>query len=224
MSAYRAGIFKRVLLSIWALATLVLLFSLALVVNEMFKAGDDPLAMLYPKQTESGRKPVQRPSTVFLGSREITLYFAAEDGQGLAPERRRIDITASAADNCRSALRELIAGPSRLHFPVLAPNTKVRALYLLENGELVIDFSGDVQPDNVAMRGAGLEALMAYAIVNTLTQPELRGEEKNSVKTVRFLIEGSPPQEGFPAHIDLSAPLSPDPQWILADGTAPGNA
>lgn len=224
MSAYRTGIFKRVLLSIWALATLVLLFSLALLINELFKAGEDPLAMLQPRQTADERKPVQRPSSVLLGSREITLYFATEDGQGLGSERRRIDITASAVDNCRSALRELIAGPSRLHFPVLAPSTKVRALYLLENGELVIDFSGDLQPDNAAMRGAGIEALMAYAVVNTLTQPELRGEEKTGVKTVRFLIEGSPPQESFPAHIDLSEPAGPDPQWILADVTAPGNA
>lgn len=223
MSEYRSSIFKRVLLSVWALATLVLLFSLALLINEMFKAGEDPLAVLYPRQAESTRNPVQRPSTVFLGSREVALYFATEDGLALAPERRRIDITASAVDNCRNALRELIAGPSRLHFPVLSPNTKVRALYLLENGELVIDFSGELQPDNVAIRGACIEALMAFAIANTLTQPELRGEEETPVKAVRFLIEGSPPQEGFPAHIDLSQPLSPDPQWILADRTAPGN-
>ena len=223
MSAYRSGILKQILLSLWALATLVLLFSLALLINELFKAGEDPLAMLHSATGEPEKKPAHRTSTVVIGPREITLYFASEDGQGLVPETRRIDMTASAVDNCRSALRELIAGPSRLHFPILSPNTKVRALYLLENGELVIDFAGDVQPDNAAMRGASIEALMTSAIVNTLAQPELCGDQEHGVNTVRFLIEGSPAQESFPAHVDWSDAFRPDPQWVQATPAAPAN-
>jgi len=165
-------------------------------------------------------QPASRSVAVPLGTREIVLYFAGADGASLVPEKRRIDIVPSAVENCRAALRELIAGPSRLHFPVLPGTAKVRALYLLDDGELVIDFSGEIQPDTAALRSATLEALMVYAIVNTVTQPELRGEHAKGARRVRFLVEGSPPRETFPAHLDLSAPIAPDPRWIAAPGAA----
>lgn len=224
MSEYRAAIFRRVMLSLWAMATLVLVFVLGLLVREMVRAGEDPLALLHRPAENQVARSAPHPPAAPLGTREITLYFAAADGVSLVPEKRRIEIVSSAVENCRSALRELIAGPSRLHFPVLAATTEVRALYLLEDGELVIDFSSDLQAESAGLRGAALETLMVYAVVNTLTQPELRGEHAQGVRRVRFLIEGSPPQETFPAHLDLTAPIGPDQHWMHAPGTAPADA
>ncbi|MBP8130163.1 MAG: GerMN domain-containing protein [Candidatus Hydrogenedentes bacterium] len=224
MSEFRAGIMRRVMLSLWAMATLVLVFVLGLLVREMVRAGEDPLAILHRPAGDSAARNAPRAPAAPLGTREITLYFAAADGISLVPEQRRIEIVSSAVENCRSALRELIAGPSRLHLPVIAPAAEVRALYLLEDGELVIDFSGDLQAESASLRGAAIETLMVYAVVNSLTQPELRGEHAQGVRRVRFLIEGSPPQETFPAHLDLTAPVGPDQRWIHEPGAAPENA
>lgn len=222
MSDFRRHIVRRVMLSIWAMATLVLLFCVILLVLEMLRTGTDPMALLRATPESQTAKAAPR-TPVVLGSREVPVYFAAPGGGYLLAERRRIDIAPSIVDNCRAALTELIAGPTRLHAPVLPPQTKVRGLYLLEDGELVVDLSGDIQPENPALRSAELEALMVYAVVNTLCQPDLRGEDQDEIKRVRFLIEGSPPQERFPSHIGLTEALAPDARWNREEGDAQGN-
>jgi hypothetical protein len=213
---YRHHILRNILLSLWAMLTLVLVFALFLLANEMVREGRDPLGLLRGNEataTVSATAASRPRPAASRGSREVDLFFARKDGMGLAPEPRRVEVTASTVENCRAALQELRKGPSRASIPVMPANTTVRALYLLQDGELVIDFARDLHADKAQENSVALEALMVYGIVNTLAQQELRGEEDPAVRRVRFLIEGAAPLEGYPAHLDLTKPVGPNRDW-----------
>ena len=187
----------------------------------MVQAGQTPLASLRVPE-RSAASPAPREDAP-LGTREIILYFAAADGSALAPESTVLEYTNSTVENCRRALNALIAGPRDILVRVLPPSARIRALYLRDNGELVVDFSRELQTDAARFRSATHESLLFYAVVNTVTQPALRSETDPAVSSVRFLIEGAPPTDVFPAHLDLRQPLVPDPAWIATAHDRPAH-
>jgi len=213
-SAYRKEALRSLGLAAWGLLTLVLLFTVVMLINEMLKAGQDPLGAIRgtPDTTTADAAPA-RPTTAS-GMKDVALFFADPTGRMLLTESARIEAADSTIANCRTALERLIAGPRESLTPVLPDATKVRAIYLRENGELVIDFSRELQAAFGRMRSASVESLLAYGVVQTVTQRALHVEGDPQVKTVRILIEGAPPSEGFPAHIDYSEPFRPDPRWV----------
>jgi hypothetical protein len=218
----RRDLLGRVALALWGVVTLVLLFSVVLLVNHLIQQGDDPLSTL---RTATGETPPPPPaasgaSVATLGPRELPLYFAAPDGSSLVAARGTIEFTESTIENCRHALQALAAGPGEGYAPVLPPATTVRALYLIEGGELVVDFSRELLTAHAQMKSAGLEALLVYSVVQTLTQPALLTEGAAPIQRVRFLVEGAAPPESFPAHFDLSLPVAPDRRWVA--GAEPG--
>ncbi|MBI2434129.1 MAG: GerMN domain-containing protein [Candidatus Hydrogenedentes bacterium] len=204
---------KKAGLAVWGMFTMVLLFCVILLVREMTAQGQDPLASLRAEMPPAGQ-PAGRAPEKSTGVREVILYFASQDGRVLAPEIRSIEYTDSTLENCRHALEQLIEGPRDILTPVLPPNTQINAMYLLDDGELVVDFSRELQTEQGRFRSTGTEALLAYAVANTLTQKGLQGGGEAAPTRVRILLEGSRPQETFPAHLDLSGPLWPDPNWI----------
>lgn len=201
------------------MATLVLLFCVVFLVYEMFQRGQDPLdvALIRPVSQPLAQDD-ENPKT----TREIQLYFTDGQSMALTPENRRIEFTDSTVENSRRALEALIEGPRDLLAPVLPPTTKIRGLYLLDKGELVVDFSRDLEAGHI--KSASAELLMVHGIVASLAQPALKGRQEPPVRTVRFLFEGSPPQETFPAHIDLSEPVAPDGRWLSQEVEGPGDA
>lgn len=203
-------------LSLWALATLVLCVVAFALVRELAGSGRDPAAALMgsagltqpPADTAAPRAPS--------GTREILVYFGAEGAAELLPEPVSIEPGARTVENCRRALEALIAGPKRPGLsPVLPQTAKLRGLYLLDDGELVADFSSELALAHTRTKSAAMEALMAQAVAATVTQEALRAQgDKTGVRQVRLLFEGAPPPEQFPAHVDLSQPLQADPKWI----------
>ena len=214
----RKQILQRLMLAIWAMVTLVLVFCLALLMNEMMKSGRDPFAAIAPAPAPEAPSPVAAQdrfrADATSATREIVCYFGTGDGRALSPETHAIEFSDSTVENCRRALKALIAGPRDILTPVLPATAQVRALYLLEEGELVVDFSRELLSEHARFKSAALEALMVYAVVNTLTQPTLQAPADMAVRRVRFLFEGSPPQEIFPAHLDLTEPIAPDALWV----------
>ena len=85
-------------------------------------------------------------------------------------------------------------------------------MYLLENGVLVVDFSRELEAGQI--ESATAELLMVQGVVNSLCQQAIEGGDARSVRSVRFLLEGSPAGDTFPVHIDLSAPVFPDSSLI----------
>lgn len=209
---------QNIVLVLWGMVTLVLLFSVALLVYEMRRQGQDPLAVLEPPQRPAGSSSeALKPAN----ATNISLYFADSEALKLAPELSSLELTASTVENCRKALEALIQGPRSGLTPILSPTTKLHALYLLEDGELVVDFSRDLVVHH--RKSASAEALMVYGIVTTVTQGALKGKQEVGVSRVRFLIEGSSPGEGFPAHMDVSEPIVPDARWRVSAGGPQGN-
>lgn len=210
---------RTALLALWGMATLVLLFSLALLVYQMTQRGDTPgLVPLAKGPAPAVLKEPAAPVT----AKAITLYFLNHDGSALGREVRRIEMGENAVENCRRALDALIEGPREDLAPVIAAATRVRGMYLLDNGELVVDFSRDLEAGQV--RSPSAEMFMVRAIVATLTQPGLAPAEGPRIRGVRFLFEGAPPQEGYPVHLDLSAPVVPKAAWLSGDVMDGGNA
>jgi hypothetical protein len=209
-AALRRRALFRVLLSVWAFVTLVLLLCVVLLAVEMTRQGHDPLAAVQGTKPDA---PVPAPTVESGASKEVTLFFAGADGRDLVAQPARIEITDSTSENCRHALEALIHGPGAPLTPLLPASTKIRGLYLLESGTLVADFSMELEAELKRVRSASVESLLIYGIVNTLTQPALQAAHENAVpvtvKSVRFLIEGAPPRETFPAHADLSLPVLP---------------
>jgi hypothetical protein len=215
-AARRRFALRRVLLSVWAFVTLVLVFCVILLAFEMIRQGQDPLASI--RKTAPGAIPTPVSTMEAAATKDITLFFASADGRQLAPELGRIDFADSTVENCHKALEALIRGPREPLTPILPSSTKVRGMYQLDQGELVVDLSMELESELKRVKSASVEGLMVYGIVNTLTQPALQGgagdTRSAAVNTVRFLIEGAPPREAFPAHVDVSLPVGPNPEWI----------
>lgn len=204
--------FRSIGMAAWALLTLVLFFCVLLLANELLKSGKSPLELA----DVNGMNIEITPSTPSSSQlKDVLIYVANADGSLLVPERRSIPFGPFTVENCRAALEELRKpATSTAHQPILPSSAEFNALYL-ENGELVIDFTASLQAS--AKKSASAEALMVYGVVNTLTQDVLRGEKGDPVTSVRFLLSGAVPGESFPAHFDLSQPVTPDPSWIKAE-------
>ena len=209
----RNDLLQKLLLSVWAFFTMVLLFCVVLLVNQMLESGHSPLGAIQTA-VAGGANPEPQPRAASISdTREVALYFATEDALMLAPEMRTMEYSTSIVVNCRKALEQLIAGPRDALSPVITNTVKINGVYLIENGELVLDFSSELRAEHTRLKSASLEALLVYGIVNTLSQETLQTEAAK-VRSVRFLIDGAPPAEIFPAHFDLSRPVFPNPNWI----------
>lgn len=216
----RGRFFRQALLAVWAMATVVLALCVILLAREMTQRGHNPFTLPKapaPSSSAQADKAAADGTRSAEGGRspgDITLYFASSDGRVLEPEVRRFERSAFTAANCRAALDALIAGPQTPLTPILPSSAKVRAVYLLADGELVVDFARELV--EALPRSASTEILMAYGVVNTLTQPALQGDQEPAVRVVRFLVEGSAPEEAFETHLDFSGPIAPNPRWISA--------
>ncbi|HIJ65784.1 MAG TPA: GerMN domain-containing protein [Candidatus Hydrogenedentes bacterium] len=207
------SLIRSVLTVVWGMVTLVLLFCVALLVYQMMQRGQSPLAQFEPAIAPRAMERTPEPSAAV---RHVQLYFADPEARALAPDVYSLEFSDYTVQNCRHALDALIRGPRGNLTPILPPATKIHAVYLLESGELVIDFSRDLVLHHP--KSASAEALMIHGIVNTVTQSALKGQQEPGVKCVRFLIEGAAPPEIFPGHFDLSQPIAPDARWVARAG------
>ena len=206
---------RRIGMSAWGMATVVLAFTVVFLVYVMAQGGPDPLTLVKQQRQLAPPSPVNEAPEAPAVMVNASLYFADPSGRRLVPETRQLEYGDNTVENCRNALQELIRGPSSGALsPILPAETDVRGLYLLEDGELVIDFAITIEMELKGRNSASIEAMMVQGLVNTLTQTALRGADGASVTCVRLLIEGARPRESFPAHLDASVPIVPDTEWI----------
>lgn len=217
-SSEKTSIMRRFGILVWAWVTLILCFILVLIVNQMLSEGRTPLGALNgePDALPEAGEHVQNTQESY-GTREISVFFAAEQGHVLATESAVIEYTPRTVENCRRALQRIIEGPKQKYLlPLLPEQTRIRGLYLKPDGELVVDLSTEMLLAHNRPRSTEMEALMAFGIVNTMMQPQLQGEDGITVTQVRFLFDGAVPQELFPEHLDLGEPLVQDKRWVQA--------
>lgn len=203
----------------WGVATLVLMFLVLILGYELYNRGEDaaeslPLGPGFATTPQTVAEPTGTETT-------IQLYFGSPYSSGLRSETRLVALTDDTIANCKSAFEALAAGPRTEAVPVLASTARVRAIYLLGGGDLVVDLSRDV--DVPGVHSASAEMLMARALTMTLTQSVLRSGNTPPIKRVQFLFEGAPTGSHFPAHIKLDFPVEPESTWIVPTRPGAGN-
>jgi hypothetical protein len=211
-------IFKKLGLILWAFATLILCFLVLLLSRHMLTEGRNPFKLAEEDSEEFKQQESSASRDVLTEKKEITLFFTSAAGIGLVPEKCMIESAETTVENCRSALLKMISGPDSQHsLPNIPSDTRVRGVYLKDDGELILDISSEIIFLQTVPRSIETETMMFFGIVNTMTHEALLGADSKKVTAVRFLFDGMAPQETFPLNFDLSYPLYPAPNWIMTE-------
>ena len=143
--------------------------------------------------------------------REVVLFFQRAADDALGPERRKILLTDSIADQARQIVSELIAGPSvEGLLPTVPKRTALLGFYLDRAGTAYVDLSEEFAALHPG--GSAEEVATVFSIVDSLTYnlPE--------VKRVRFLVAGEE-RESLKNHLDLRRAYLKDMSIVrLKDG------
>jgi spore germination protein GerM len=219
-SSTQRDILKQLLLACWGALTLVLIVLVVYLFQEVSMRGESMGRIAADVFASGATQPASPPRpAVETRPQEVTLYFGDSDQPLLRAEKRTIPLTDSTVENCRKVLAALLAGPEQSALvPIVRPEGRIRAIYLLEDGELVVDFSRAIIPPPGQYRSALAEGLFLQGITHTLCQPALTGKNDTTVTKVRVLIEGATPSENFPSHWDLRTALTPNPEWLASTG------
>jgi germination protein M len=126
---------------------------------------------------------------------EVTVYFKDNEGRFLVPSTAEIDKVPGIA---KATLDVLIAGPPQGVDKVASIPVGMQALgvNIKSDGTCVVDLTGPAAGSELSAKE---EALVVYAIVNTLTEFE-------NVERVQILVDGQKKQT-LAGHIPIDEPL-----------------
>lgn len=142
--------------------------------------------------------PPDQPSVVEETShatKEIVLFFPAEEDSLLHPERRSILSGASVAEEAKRAVEELIKGSAQGLLSPLPDQTRLRELFITRDGTAYVDFSREFMEKHPS--GSSAELTTVYSVVNSLTY------NFKPIKKVFILVDGGE-KETLGGHINLS--------------------
>jgi hypothetical protein len=141
--------------------------------------------------------------------REVTLFFQEADSEYLGPERRKIFLTSSVADQAKQIVVELINGPlEKGLLPTLPQQTRLRGLYLDRSGTAYVDLSSELVDFHPG--GTDEEIATIFSLVDTLVYnlPE--------IKRVHILVNGEE-RDTLKSHLDLRRDYSKDMSIVDMD-------
>ncbi|HOD50692.1 MAG TPA: GerMN domain-containing protein [Candidatus Hydrogenedentes bacterium] len=214
----RQRFLKQALLGFWAMLTVILVMALALIVFNMVQQGQSPFPVLPAGAQASSAQPGAETPALSETRRDVPLFFASEDGRLLVPEIRVLTLGEDTIANYHTALDALIQGPEGMFTPVAAPGTRVKGIFVMEDGELIVDMSMETVSGLRKQPSVSSEMLFLQSIVHTLSAPELLGADATPVAKVQILIEGASAEESFKdAHCDWASPLVRDPHWLAGN-------
>lgn len=137
-----------------------------------------------------------------------TLFFVAEDGMSLAPVQREVPLAEPIVEQARAIIEAQIAPAEPPLASAIPPDTKLRAIYLSDRGDLFVDFTGELTTRHTG--GSLDEIFTVYAIVNAVTV------NLPAVSRVQILIDGKE-ADTLAGHVDLRNPLSKNLTWVRTD-------
>jgi spore germination protein GerM len=130
----------------------------------------------------------------------VILFFLSEDDTLLHPEEREIPADTSVVHQAKRTIQELIKGSQRGFISPFPPETKLKELYVTDEGVAYVDFSKDIVEKHLS--GSSAEISTIFSVVNSLAY------NFNSIERVFILIEGRE-RETLGGHINLSRPFLP---------------
>jgi germination protein M len=151
------------------------------------------------------------PAITAKEKREVVVFFSDYTSDRLLPESREIYLTKDLVSQAKHLVYELIKGPNSELDPTIPRGTRLRELYLDQEGTAYVDFSRELVDNHWG--GSSGESHTIYSIVNSLILnfPE--------IKRVQILIEGEK-IETLAGHIDTRRPFGVN-RDIIAGPTLP---
>jgi len=162
-----------------------------------------------PATAATPEEPAEPSFTSEQNRREVTLFFQETASEYLGPERRKIFLTSSVADQAKQIVVELITGPlEKGLLPTLPPQTRLRGLYLDRSGTAFVDLSSEVADFHPG--GTDEEIATIFSLVNSLSYnlPE--------IKRVHLLVNGEE-RDTLKSHLDLRRDYSKDMSIVDMD-------
>lgn len=155
-------------------------------------------ALLFRKHERAMTPPSAAPQNS--GLKTVTLFFAAQSGDGLVREGREIEPCDELSVCFEEILEEIINGPLGDLAPVL-PLTGMFNSVGLDGDTARVDFAQELL-DGLPS-GSSSELYAAYSVVNSIcfNYPQ--------VQQVVFTVDGKP-LATLKGHLDISRPILPD--------------
>lgn len=129
----------------------------------------------------------------------VHLYFADTSNRYLISEERVLEHPDDPSDFSRIIIGALIEGPRGQLGRTLPAETKLRALYITQNGICYVDFTPAVR--ELFPGGSQSELISVYSIVNSLIL------NVPAIDKVKILIDGKEPTT-LAGHVDLTEPAT----------------
>jgi spore germination protein GerM len=133
-------------------------------------------------------------------AKRVTLFFLSEEDSLLHAEEREIIAGSSPTAEAEQVVEELIRGSEKGFVNPLPPETRLRQIFITEEGVAYVDFSKDIMENHPS--GSSAELGTVYSIVNTLAY------NFKPIKKVFILVEGSE-KETLGGHINLNQAFVP---------------
>ena len=126
----------------------------------------------------------------------------------LIPVQSEVPFAEPVVEQARRIIEAQIAAPAAPLASAIPAETKLRAIFLSERGDLFVDFTSDMTTRHT---GGSLDELFTvYAIVNSATV------NLPAISRVQILIDGKE-VDTLAGHVDLRNPLSKNLTWVKSD-------
>jgi spore germination protein GerM len=133
------------------------------------------------------------------------LFYVSDDGLHLTSVERDVVYGDNAVEQAREILAAQIAPVAEPLVSAIPAGTKLRAVFIGEDGSAYVDLSKDV---STAHSGGTLDELLTvYTIVHALT------ENLPAVTAVQVIVDGKE-VETLSGHVDLRRPLAKNLSWL----------
>ncbi len=154
-----------------------------------------------PLSSETHQKSERKDEEETIQKKKILLFFPSEEDSLLHGEEREIISSSLLIEEARQVVEELLKGSNEGYISPFPPETKLRELFLTEEGVAYVDFSRDIQEKHIS--GSSAELATIYSIVNSLVY------NFKPIKKVFILVEGRE-KETLGGHINLSQAFKPE--------------
>jgi spore germination protein GerM len=133
------------------------------------------------------------------------LFYVSDDGLRLTSVERDVVYGDNAVEQAREILAAQIAPVAEPLVSAIPAGTKLRAVFIGEDGSAYVDLSKEV---STAHSGGTLDELLTvYTIVHALT------ENLPAVTAVQVIVDGKE-VETLSGHVDLRRPLAKNLSWL----------
>lgn len=137
------------------------------------------------------------------------LFYLSEDGLQLVAVEREVPFGEGTVAQAQRIVEAELAPPALPLISAIPQGTRLRALYVDDQGQAFVDLSAEVSS---AHSGGVLdEILTVYSIVNAVTA------NLPAVRAVQILVDGHE-VDTLAGHVDLRRPLPAGTSWVQESG------